>query len=411
MMLKRILFLFIFLGLTLPSWAASQKDTIYLGMSAAFTGPNAVLGIELYRGSFAYLEKINQEQKGLYGKKIKILTYDDKYEPELTLQNTFELVDEKKIIWLFDYVGTPTVNRILPYLSIDNQHGAFLFFPLTGGLSLRKDPYKRYVLNLRPSYTREIQALLTRFLEIGKRRIGIFYQLDAFGRSGWQSARDFLKQKGLEIVADASYIRGCGLKDSYRQQVEVFKKNKVDVILSIASTSAATGFIRDLRDAQIKVPVANLSFVDAQAMFLNLSKLENENNRSYSFGLVNSVVVPFFELKHYKIYEEYLATLLKYKADIKKYAPADYNHPFYGPISFEGFLNAKLIVEILKRLGPSLDRSKLEEVIYNPKGFEIGLEDPVVFTRDNQGALKEVYFATIKDGMLHPLKDFRTLFY
>jgi len=90
-----------------------NAEDMDIGMSAAFRGPTAGLGIELYRGSMAYIEYING-LGGVHGKKITIKAYDDGYNPIPAIENTIRLIEKDKVFLLFNYVGTPTVTRILP---------------------------------------------------------------------------------------------------------------------------------------------------------------------------------------------------------------------------------------------------------------------------------------------------------
>lgn len=116
-------------------------NDIKIGMSAAFSGPTRGLGIELYRGSVAYLNFIN-EKGGVYDRKLRLICYDDGYNPEPTIRNTIKLVEKDDVFLLMNYVGTPTVTRILPLLKKYNQRSnIFLFFPFTGANPHREYPY------------------------------------------------------------------------------------------------------------------------------------------------------------------------------------------------------------------------------------------------------------------------------
>src|SRR4030088_2566484 len=86
---------------------------ITLGQSAAFSGPAAQLGIQLDAGANVYFDSIN-EQGGVFGRKIEIVTADDKYEPELAADNTKRFIESNSIFALFGYVGTPTSNAAIP---------------------------------------------------------------------------------------------------------------------------------------------------------------------------------------------------------------------------------------------------------------------------------------------------------
>src|SRR5947209_940284 len=113
---RRVLLAFAFL-LVFPGAGAgtARAEEIVLGMSAAFSGPSKGLGIELYRGSMAYLEDVNRKG-GVHGRKVVIRAYDDGYNPLPAIDNTIRLMEDDKVFALFDYVGTPTTTRCLPLL-------------------------------------------------------------------------------------------------------------------------------------------------------------------------------------------------------------------------------------------------------------------------------------------------------
>jgi ABC-type branched-subunit amino acid transport system substrate-binding protein len=46
---------------------------------------------------------------GIDGRKISIILKDDRYQPNPAVQNTNELIEKDKVLFLFDYVGTPTL--------------------------------------------------------------------------------------------------------------------------------------------------------------------------------------------------------------------------------------------------------------------------------------------------------------
>src|SRR2546426_1432947 len=88
---------------------------IIVGVSNVQSGPSRSLGQNLLRGSAAYFE-LSNKQGGIYGRTISIVLKDDKYEPDPAVQNTSELIEKDKAFFLFDYVGTPTLTRVLPLL-------------------------------------------------------------------------------------------------------------------------------------------------------------------------------------------------------------------------------------------------------------------------------------------------------
>ena len=122
------------------SGVTDQK--ILLGQSAAFSGPAAQLGIQLNAGAKAYFDQVNQ-QGGVFGRKIEIITADDKYEPDLAAANTKKLIEESNVFALFGYVGTPTSNAALP---IFTKAKVPFFAPFTGAQSMR-EPFNREIFS------------------------------------------------------------------------------------------------------------------------------------------------------------------------------------------------------------------------------------------------------------------------
>ena len=80
--------------------------------SLPLTGPAAHLGRSYSRGIDAALREINQAG-GINGRPVKIWRLDDKYEPNLTIDNTALFTKQPEVLGLFGYVGTPTTKAIL----------------------------------------------------------------------------------------------------------------------------------------------------------------------------------------------------------------------------------------------------------------------------------------------------------
>ena len=165
-----------------------HAEDIVLGMSAPFSGSSAELGIDLYRGSMAYFTNVN-ETGGIHDRTVALKAYDDQYDPDRAIENTITLVERDNVLLLFNDVGTPTVTRILPLLRHYREKSVLLFFPYTGAQPHREPPYNAFVINLRASYRQETEGLVNHFVQLGRKRIAIFYQADAYGRSGWAGVK------------------------------------------------------------------------------------------------------------------------------------------------------------------------------------------------------------------------------
>jgi branched-chain amino acid transport system substrate-binding protein len=373
-------------------------------MSAAFTGPSQSLGIELYRGAMAYLEHINR-RGGVHGRQIVIKAHDDGYNPTPAIDNTIKLVEQEHVLLLFGYVGTPTVTRVLPLLKSYSDASVYLLFPFTGAQPLRQPPYGAYVFNLRASYQEETEGLVDHFVAVGRKRIGVFYQADAYGRSGWDGVRKALaKHGGLRIAAEATYRRGTGHSERLNKQVEILKHAAPDAVIAIGSYAACAAFIRDMRDAGWQIPVANVSFVGSESLAALLLESGRASGMDYTRDLINSQVVPSYEDTSLPAVREYRALMGTSKSKLPAGLRAEEYTPFaYSFVSFEGFLNAKLLVEILDRMGAQARRNHIKEVVEGIRNLDLGIGAPISFGPDKHQGLDKVYYTTLRDGQFVPL--------
>lgn len=384
---------------------AKPENEIVLGMSAAFKGPTGGLGIELYRGSMAYFQYVN-DNGGINGRKIIIKAYDDGYNPIPTIKNTIKLIKEDNVFILFNYVGTPTVTRILPILKNNSEKHFYLFFPFTGAMPQRTPPYDEFVFNLRASYEQETGGLVENFIKIGRKRIGIFYQADAYGRSGWNGVRKTLSKYGLKIIAEATYRRGAKYSESFSKQVEILKNADVDAIISVGAYAACAGFIRDARNADWDVPIANVSFVGSEFMINLLLEEERKTGKKYTKNLINSQVVPSYENTSLKAIKLYRQLMDKYSPmPPQELMEPDYKPLRYSFVSLEGFLNAKVMVEILRNMDGDFRREKIKKVVESLRNLDIGIDEKIHFSSKRHQALDRVYYTTYKDGKFIQITD------
>jgi branched-chain amino acid transport system substrate-binding protein len=387
----------------LPGDAFAQE--LVVGTSAAFTGPSKGLGIELYRGSKAYFDHVNS-RGGVHGRQIVMKAYDDGYNPTPAIENTIRLIEKDKVFLLLNYVGTPTTTRCLPLLKRHQDQSVFLFFPFTGAQPQRQAPYGEFVFNLRASYYQETAGLVDHFVKIGRKRIAVFYQIDAYGRNGWEGVRAALARQNLRMAGEATYRRGTPFQDSMKLQVDTLRQADPDAVICIGAYAACAAFIRDARDAGWNVPIANVSFVGSESLLALLKKAGSANELDYTKDLINSQVVPsYHDLK--------LPAVAEYRQMMADYAPApprdlmteDYDYLPRSFVSLEGFLNAKLLVAILQKMGPPFERRRLKEASESIADLDLGIGVPVSLGSNRHQAHDQVYFTVVQSGRFEPLHD------
>src|SRR5262249_50888308 len=129
--------------------------------------------------------------------------------------------------------------------------------------------------------------------------------------------------------------------------------------------------------------------------------------KDYARRLVNTQVVPSYEDTALPAVREYRALIERYDPPPPAAADGDYLPLKYSFVGFEGFLDAKLLAEILGRVRGHLDRRAIGELLERPQRYDIGIGEPVTFGPDRHQALDHVYFTHVVGGRFVPLEDWR----
>jgi len=378
---------------------------IRIGMSAAFRGANAALGSEFYRGAQAYYDEVNT-RGGVLGRGIRVVALDDSYEPNPCIKNTIQLVDKEQVFALSNYVGTPTLTRALPVIKRYAEQGVVLVGNFTGAQPQREMPYVDQVFNIRASYRQEMMALVDRFWALGARNFGVYYQIDAYGRSGTDGVARGLAARGARIAAEATYPRGAKFADDMTPAVRALQKAGVDVVLCTGAYQGCGAFVRSARDAGFLAPISNLSFVGSDAMLALLVKHGRAAGRDYTRALVNSQVVPSYD-------DTALPGVAEYRALMERHNPvlpealrdANYALQRMSFISLEGFVNAKVIVEALRRAGPQLTRASFRQALESLRNVDLGIGATLTFGPERHQGLDSVYFTRVEGERWVPIAD------
>ena len=382
-MIKRlpiIIFIFIIFYLYFKDDVFKNR-TIVIGASLPTSGIIKSWGDAVTNGVNSYLNYAN-ENNLIKDKKIEFLTYDDKYEPELTLENTNKLIYENNVFALFGFVGTPTVKRVLPLLYDENVP----FFSAFTGASFLRDKKNENFINFRASYEQEIEALIN-FLDKQKKlnKVAVFYQNDDYGEEGYISLLESLKNKGIKLVAEGSYKRNTL---SIGHAFNEIKDATPEVIFMIGAYKTNSLFIKKAKENEnLKDTIfCNISFGDANSMIKELEKLDTNTQ-----NLIFSQVVPSYT-------DSSIPVVFEYQNLMKKYYPNEE----LGFLSLEAFLSTKVLVNAISRIQGDITREKF---IYMLKTTPSKLLGGIDINFEKTQLLNCVYLFEYKNNQFLELKN------
>jgi branched-chain amino acid transport system substrate-binding protein len=319
-------------------------NRILLGQAAVFSGPAAQLGIQMRNGIKAYLDHVN-EKGGVHGRKVELVTEDDRYEPSVAPTATKKLIEHDKVFALLGYVGTPTGVAHLPVVT---QARVPLVGMFTGAEALRA-PLNRYVFHVRASYYDETEKIVEQVVSTGGKKIAVFYQNDAYGEAGRKGTEIALGKRGLKIHSNGTVERNT-LK--VEEAVKSLNASEPDAIVMVGAYAACAEFIKQMRNVGSGATFYNVSFVGSKALADALG--------ANGTGVAISQVVPF-------PWGTSVPVVKEYQALAKKSGFNDYNFS-----AMEGFLTAKVMVEALRRAGKNPTREGLVDALERMQDVDLG---------------------------------------
>lgn len=335
-------------------------NEVLLGQTAALTGPTSALGLGMKVGLETAIREAN-DAGGVHGRKLRLISYDDGYEPNQAITNTEKLIREDQVFSIIGTVGTPTAKALQP---MTTEAGVPLIGPFTGAGFLR-DKANRNVINLRATYNQETEEWVERLVtDMNAKRIALLFQDDAFGRVGLAGVTAALEKRGMTLAAQGAYERNTV---AVRSALLTIRKSKPDAIVIVGAYKPAAEFIRLAKRLKLNVPFINISFVGSKALAQDLGTAGE--------GVFVTQVVPL-------PWNASVPLVAQYQAAMKKYQPDE----DFGFVSLEGYAVGQLAIEALKRTGQSLTREAFLNAIYNTGPYDLGGLLLEYSEGDNQGA-------------------------
>jgi len=346
--MKRLALSFLAAAALLPIVAAAEdgvtSSKILLGQAAVFSGPAAQLGTQMRNGIIAYFNHVN-ETGGVHGRKLELVSEDDRYEPATAPLASKKLIEGHKVFALLGYVGTPTGVAHLPVIP---QAKVPLVGMFTGAEALRA-PLNRYVFHVRASYYDETEKIVEQVVSTGGKKIAVFYQNDAYGEAGRKGTEIALTKRGLKIHSNGTVERNT-LK--VEEAVKAIHPSEPDAIVMVGAYAACAEFIKQMKNAGSGATFYNVSFVGSTALAGALG--------ADGTGVAISQVVPFPWGAAVPVVKEYQQLAAKSGFN-------DFNFS-----AMEGFLTAKVMVEGLRRAGKNPTREGLVDALERMQDVDIG---------------------------------------
>ena len=326
-----------------PCAAAPEPREWVLGQSSPLSGPFGPMGQDYRNGALLAFDDVNRHG-GVQGRPIRLVSLDDGYQVDKAIANAHALLDEHKVLCFFNHAGSSTVLATIP---IAAAAGVAYVGPYTGHADLYRGTWPQLFVT-RASFADEFDKIFDYLATIGYRRIALVTYDNRIGEEQRRDVDAGLRQRGRQLMVHATMALG----GSAQAAVARIAAQSPDALLLNVSGLDAVAFVRAMAQTGAKPIYFGRSLLGSNLLADQLGPLAS--------GVVVSQLVPSPFKPKSNIAREYLRLKAR-NPDAR---------PSFG--EFEGFLNAKLMIVALGRMGTPATREGLLNVLNNLGRVDLG---------------------------------------
>jgi branched-chain amino acid transport system substrate-binding protein len=318
-----------------------SSNKIVIGGTVPLSGLASAFG-SVGPGAKAYFDYVN-DHGGVNGRQIDYRYYDDGYDPGKTVLLTRQLVQQDKVLAIFNSVGTDNNIAIRQYL---NESKVPQLFVGDGSSELQQPRKYPWTMGFLPSYRGEGAVYGRTLAKRNKRaRIAVVYENTPLGKDLVAGLQGAIKGKGPRVVAQQSYEY---TDPDISSQIAILRRSRADTLMVFATPKFAIQSFAAAHKLGWKpqVYVSSIS-IEPGIMGICRSIAPELTRGALSIAYVKNPDDP--------IWNKDPATKL-YRTIMRKYDPSGRVTDVYN---WYGMTVAWTMVQTLKKAGRNLSRASL----------------------------------------------------
>ena len=215
---------------------------IKLGHCGPYSGPASAYGV-IGKGIEAYWKSVN-DAGGINGRKINFITLDDGYSPAKTVEVVRQLVEQDKVLCLFNTLGTPSNTAIQKYM---NQKKVPQLYVATGASKWGRPKEFPWTMGYQPDYHTEA-VIYAKHIQanIKDAKVGVLMQNDDFGKDYVDGFKEGLGKDAGSVIA--KLVTYEVTDPTVELQIIQLKDSGANVFFNVATPKFAAQAIRKAAD-------------------------------------------------------------------------------------------------------------------------------------------------------------------
>lgn len=331
--------------------SVEQDGKIIIGTSLDLSKGLSLLGRQTEKSLNLVINNVNQAG-GIAGKKIDLIVLDDGYSPHQARANVEKLLRDFKTNIVLSPSGSPTLGG---YIDLVKEGKVLVAFTDSGAPFFRTPDIKN-IIHFKASYADATEVVTSYVIKNFKsKKIALFYQDDAFGRGALEGAQKALKDAGMKDWVEVPYKRN---DVNFERQIKIIEEAAPDAIGLLSTTIAARELMRNMGFETLSNKV--LFGID----FGEESFMKFIREKGLKFVFANMVPNPK---------ESNIEIVKEFREDVKK------NDIAPDIFALEAYINARIFVDILKKIKGIITKEKIIEVTegihnYDFKGLKLNFD-------------------------------------
>ena len=323
---------------------------IKIGNTNPYSGNASAYG-QIGKTIEAYFKMVN-DNGGINGRKITFITYDDGYTPPKAVEMVRKLVEDDKVLLVFQTLGTPSNSAIHKYM---NQKKVPQLFVATGASKWGNPKEFPWTMGWQPDYATEGGIYAKHILATVKdAKIGVLMQNDDYGKDYFNGFKAGLGKDADKIVQVATYEVADPTVDSQMIQL---KNSGANVFFNITTPKFAAQAIKKSAEIGWK-PVHYLNNVS-----ISVGSVMKPAGLDASQGVITAQYLKDATDTQWKASPD----MVEWNKFMDKYMPqGDKSSSFH----VYGYAAAATMAQVLKQCGDNLTRENIMKQAASLKGFE-----------------------------------------
>jgi branched-chain amino acid transport system substrate-binding protein len=270
--MNRLSLLVVALATLLLAGQAEAQGPVRIGVSLALTGTYAKPGKHGHEGYQLCVKELNA-RGGLLGRKVEIVAYDDRSDPQTAVRLYEKLITEDRVDVVMGPYSSPITEAVA---NTTEKYKRVLVAPLAATTSIFKKGRKYIFMTVSPSEV-YLEGVIDMAAKRGLKTLAIVNEDTLFAKASASGAAEIAKKKGMQVVFQEAYPKGF---TDFSALLTKVRAANPDVLAAATYFDDAVAITRQMKELDVNPKMLGLTVGGDLPEFYQLLK----QNAEYVYG-------------------------------------------------------------------------------------------------------------------------------